>query len=729
MKATLHLELYAWEIAQIYHLSAFIFVFLSCPKVCESSILSVSSRNSSSIRAPLDVNSMILTPTISATAHRLTLLSSQEQPSVQFSLETTTNSVNDGFISEFGVHTGNEETPARTTDVLSPQSSLKLDAQIVETTLGSHSAGKALQTENRNTASTEKSGDPQLPTTKVLNVFSTETVLDQVVQTSSLHHNTLKLLSTYDESGVPSKSHVILSSFSFSVIESNMAMSTKENFIALSPSSMASQKVAMTATEPAARDFSVLSSHETFTSSVSTLTSNLQTANDVHNTNNLSPGEGRSKSTFLSHYSAGTSTQLPRLSTSAVQIPLTEVSLTGTSTQLPRLSTSAMLILPTEISSTFTSSTARVSTTVPSSTIAQLSSALRRSSAARVSSSFTASSTARISTSFTSSTRIVKPSSSSTSSSSFKSDSKSSLSTPPIHFTRATTASSFAHITSVQPLLSVSVGAQEKDILSCEINSTNCVCFNCEEARKNGKICCLDLIDMKYIQHGVTMKMVNITIRGFHEKVKAVSQIIAEVVRDSCLENTSLCVTSKMLSDSVVERKKRSPQEKILRINPSSDRVRTKREALRTDMNPYLTNISRMDAIIYSISFKPGNTSNVQTAFYVTVTSLNNGTNQTVAIDGKGLLQILRDKKGTLEDKLNITIDSFTASQKREISTTSSVQNIPKPNPSPGSQNMQTPLSSREGRHLLRTRGLVSKETVVLCRWGVDNECLVYQQS
>ena len=683
MKATLRLELYAWEIAQIYHLSAFIFVFLSCPKVCESSILSVSSRNSSSIRAPLDVTSMILTPTISATAHRRTLLSSQEQSSVQFSLETTTNSVNDGFISEFGVHTGNKETPARTTDVLSTQSSLKLDAQIVETTQGSHSTGKPLQTENRNTESTERSGDPQLQTTKVSNVLSTETVLNRVVQKNSLHHNTLELLSTFDESRVPSKSHVILSSFSFSVIESNMVMSTKENFIALSPSSLASQKVSMTATEPAARDSSVLSSYEKYTSSVSTLTSNLQKANNVHNTNDLSPGEGRSKSTFLSHYSAGTSTQLPRLSTSAVLIPLTEVS------------------------STFTSSTARVSTTVRSSTIAQLSSALISSSAARVSSSFTTSSTARISTSFTSST-IVRPSSPSTSSSSFKSDSKSSLSTPLIHFTRATTASSFAHITSVLPLLSVSVGAQEKDILTCEMNSTTCVCFNCKEARKSRKQCCLDLIDMKYIQHGVTMNMMNITIRGFHEKVKAVSQILAEVVWDSCLENASLCVTSKRLSDSVVERKKRSPQEKILRNNPSSDRVRTKREALRTDMNPYLTNISRMDAIIYSISFKAGHPSNIQTAFYVTLTSLNNGTNQTVAIDGKGLLQILKDKKGTLEDKLNITIDSFTASQKRENSTTSS---IPKPNPSPGSHNMQSPLPSREGRHLLRTRGLVSKET------------------
>lgn len=691
MKATLRLELYAWEIAQIYHLSAFIFVFLSCPKVCESSILSVSSRNSSSIRTPLDVTSMILTPTISATAHRRTLLSSQEQSSVHFSLETTTNSVNDGFISEFGVHTGNEETPVHTTDVLSPQSSLKLNTQIVETTQGSHSAEKALQTENRNTESTERSGDSQLQTTKVSNVLSTETVFHQVLQTSSLHNNTIELLSTFDESRVPSKSHVILSSLRFSVIDSNMAMSTKENFIALSPSSLASQKVSMTATEPAARDSSVLSSYEKYTSSVSTLTSNLQTANNVHNTNDLSPGEGRSKSTFLSHYSAGTSTQLPRLSTSAVLIPLKE------------------------FSSTFTSSTARVSTTVRSSTIAQLSSALISSSAARVSSSFTTSSTARISTSFTSST-IVRPSSPSTSSSSFKSDSKSSLSTPPIHFTRATTASSFAHITSVLPLLSVSVGAQEKEILTCEINSTTCVCFNCK-LRKKGKICCLDLIDMKYIQHGVTMNMMNITIRGFHEKVKTVSQIIAEVVWDSCLENTSLCVTSKRSSDSVVERKKRSPQEKILRNNPSSDRVRTKREALRTDMNPYLTNISRMDAIIYSISFKAGHPSNVQTAFYVTVTSLNNGTNQTVAIDGKGLLQILWDKKGTLEDKLNITIDSFTAPQKREISTTSS---IPKPNPSPGSHNMQSPLPSREGRHLLRTRGLVSKETVALCRWGEE---------
>ena len=694
VKPTLRLEFYAWEIAQIYHLSAFFLVFLSCSKVCESSTL-FSSRNSSSIPAPLDVTSMIFTPTLSGTAHQYTLLSSQEQSSlrVQFTSATTTNSLNDGFISEFGVHTGNNETPAHSTEVLSSQSTLKLDAQTVETTQGSHSAGKTLQTENRNTDSTEGSEDPLLQTTQFLNVLSTETVLNQVVQTSSLQHNALELLSTFDESGA--QSHVILSSFRFSVIDSNMAISTKDTFIALSPSSLASQNFSMTATEPTARESSVLSSYEILTaSSVSTLTSNLHTTNNVLNTYDLSPGEGHSKSTFLSHSSAGTSTQLPRLSSSAVQIPLTEVS------------------------STLTSSTARVSTTVTSSTIAQQSSAIISSSTARVSSSVTTSTTTQISTSFTSST-IVRPSLSSTSSSAFRSaDSKSSLSTPPVHFTKATTASYFAHMTSVQTLLSVSVPAQEKDILTCEINSTTCVCFNCEEALKNGKICCLDLIDTKYIQHGVAMNMINITISVFHEKVKAVSQVIAEIVWDSCLENTSLCVTNKRLSDSVVERKKRSPQDQILRKNPSSDRLRTKREALRPGINPSMTNISRMDAIIYSISFQAGHPINVQTAFYVTVTSLNNGTNQTVAIDGKGLLQILRDKKSTLEDKLNITIDSFTASQKREISTTSSVQIIPKPKPSPGSQNMQTPLSSREGRHLLR--GLVSIETVVLRRWGVE---------
>ena len=653
LKAVFRLDIYAWEIVRVYYLSASIFLTLSCIAACESFAL-FSSSNSSCFHSPSHSAFLTSTPTLSGIAHGQTLRSTQGLSSVQFSLETTINSVNDGFVSKFGVHTGVDDTP-QTTEVLS-SSILKLDAQNVETTQESHSVGNALQTENRNSGeSTKGSGNLNLQTLQFTSsrLSAAGTVLNQVMQTST--RMTLKSLSSFDSKGMIT-TQAILPHFRFSA--GSAVKSISKTSIALSPSSVVSDKLErVTRTTELARYSSVLSSSEKFAGSVSSLMSNLHATNYIISTYDLSSRAGRSKSAILSHYSTGiTSTQAQGLSSSKVQ------------------NTSKVSSRPT---------TAQVSSTFPSSTTA------------RVSSYFTSSTITRASPSFTSST-TVQASTSLRSSSSFRSIAKSALSTPHVHLTRATTASLFAHITSVQPLLSSSLPVQGKATLTCKVNNATCVCFNCEEARRNGQLCCMDLIDIKNIQQGVALNMLNITVQEFYHKVKAVWRIITEVVWDSCRANASLCVT-----DTEGKRKRRSSQEHILKNNPSSDRVRTKREALRPDIKPSVTYITHVDVIIYSISSEGGHPPRVQTSLYVTVTSLNNRTNQTVVLDGKSLLQILRDKRGDLENRLNITIDSFTAWQKSsKLANTSSSQSTPMPNPSPGSHNMQTPLSTREGRYL-----------------------------
>ena len=649
LKAAVRSKFYAWEIAQNHHLFVFAFLFLPCIAVCDSFSL-FSSRNSSFIQSPLHFSSLTSTPTLTGlVSHEQTL----HLPQDQSSLATT---VNDGYISKFRVSTGDDETRIRTTEVLS-SSSLKLDVQIVESTQRSHSVGKAVQSENHNAEST-KNEDPYQQSVQLTDGLTTGIV----VQTSSVQHNT-RILTTFDKSQTI-KTLVLLPHVRFSAgssTESNTAISVKKTSdVALSPY-LVSQNVAVTRTT----DSSLLLPYKKFTGPVSSLMSSLRATNYVLNTYELSPGEGRSKSTFLSHYSTGVATKSQGLSTSKVQLS-------------PR------------VSSTFSSSSsALISSSLTSSTIVQASS-IFTSSFTTWSPYLTSSNVARASTPFVSSSASPL-------------DDKSAPPTQHVLFTKAATASSFAHITSVQPLMSSSVSVQGKAVLTCKVNNAICVCFNCEEGRRNGKMCCVDKIDRKTIQHGVILNVVNITVSEFYQKAKVFSRIAAGVVWDSCRENATLCVTGNTFSDIAGERKKRSLQEHIFKKHLSSDleRIRTKREALRSDINPFKINISHVDVIIYSISSKAGHPPRVQTAFYVTMTSINNGTNQTVVLDGKGLLQLLRDKKRTLENRLNITIDSFTASQKRtEPHTTASHQKTLVPNPSPGSQNMQTPVSTSVGRYL-----------------------------
>jgi len=211
------------------------------------------------------------------------------------------------------------------------------------------------------------------------------------------------------------------------------------------------------------------------------------------------------------------------------------------------------------------------------------------------------------------------------------------------------------------------------------------------------------------------MTMTNITVEEFHQKVSNVSRVIAEVILDSCKSNSTRCPSNEKSSETTGARKKRSPETDLLKDFSPSNSVKTKseaesdvfvsqtirssinKEALRPNINPLKNNISRVDVIIYSISSKSGR--RVETTFYVTATSIINGTNLTQVFDGKGLIEILRDKKRTLENRLNITIDSFSASPSKPSETTSSpLDTTLAPNSSTGRDNQQTSLPTPQGR-------------------------------
>nr|XP_058962628.1 uncharacterized protein LOC131789508 isoform X2 [Pocillopora verrucosa] len=268
----------------------------------------------------------------------------------------------------------------------------------------------------------------------------------------------------------------------------------------------------------------------------------------------------------------------------------------------------------------------------------------------------------------------------------------------------ATTHFSF---TSAQTSLLSTVAVQEKAPLTCNINNVTCVCFNCGEVRQKEGICCMDLVDNRKTQQGVHINMINITVEIFYPKVHVVSKIIEGVIWESCMTNSSLCLGEEKFFEAKRVRKKRLAQNFFFNDDSLSDILRIKRDsesghhssqihassvnngALRPDIKPSKINITRVDVIIYSIYSVAGNPSAVGTAFYVTVTSLNNGTNHTQVLDGKGLLQILRNKRNVLENKLNITIDSFSATMSSKSLTPSSTLVL---NPSAPSRNLQTPL-------------------------------------
>lgn len=682
----------AWEIVPKCHLSAFVFFALSYCATCESSSL-FSTRNSSAIFSPLQSVFLTSTPNLAGVAYGQTLLSPPEQTN----LETTINSVNDGFISQFGVYTGDyEPVPIRTTeDLTSP--SLTTNAPIMEATQASHTVWQPLQSENRNARQSTRGGaaTQNLQTLQFTSEGSTMgTILSTLVKSSYMQDNTNSRMASEIISafGNVEMSNTQTASSNSDILPTGSLPASIAPTALLQSSFKLSKSARFSLTGEPERVSSILSSHEKFTDSVSRLSSNLHVASNVFSTDDLSPGIARSKSTFLSHYSTGTAEQVQRIS-SALSTKVLETPHVSPSSAVPRDSSSS------------------ASSAVPQDSLSLTSTA----AVTKDSSSYIITTMRRDSSSFTSQTSFT--------STAFKSYSKSASAKQHVHATRATTASSFATIirfTSVQPSLSSSVAVQEKTLLTCKVNNTTCVCSNCNQARKNGQTCCQDLIDSKTIQQGVKLTMIYITVEKFHQKVSNVSRVIAEVILDSCKSNSTRCLSNEKSSEAAGVRKRRSPQTELLKYYSSSNSVRTKREsdsdglisqtlsssvnkeALHPNINPIKSNISRVDVIIYSISSKSGLPRRVETAFYVTVTSNINGTNQTQVLDGKGLIQILRDKKRTLENRLNITIDSFSAPQ----STTSEPTSLPLnttlvPNPSPGSENQQTSLSTPQGRNFV----------------------------
>ena len=670
----------AWEIVLKCHLSAFIFFALSYRATCEPSSF-FSTSNSSAIFSPLQSVFLTSTPNLASVAYGQTLLSSPEQTN----LETVINSVNDGLISQFGVYTGgNKQVTTRTTQGAS-SSSLKTNAPIVEATQASHTVWHPLQSQNRNAwQSTRGEAEAQnLQTLQFTKERSTMgTILSTVVDSTSMQDNTnsrtrSKIISAFGN--IEMSNTQTASPYSF--ISPTRSLPVIIAHTALLQSSFKLSKSArFSLTSEPERVQSILSSHEKFTDSVSRLTLNLHVASNTFSTDDLSPGIARNKSTFLSHYSTGTARQVESISGA----------LSSKVLQTPSVSPS--FADPRDSSSSTSSAFQHDS-----------SSLLSTAAITRDSSSSIITVTPRDSSSFSSPTSFT--------STALDSYSKSASAKHSVHATRATTASSFPtiiHFTSVQPSLPSSVAVQEKPILTCKVNNITCVCFNCNQARKNGETCCQDHIDRANIRHGVIMTMADITVETFHQKISNVSHVLAEAILDSCKSNSTRCLSNEKSSETTGIRKKRSPETDLLEDFSSSKTNReadsdiftsqtlsssVNKEALHHYISSFKSNISRVDVIIYSISQLP---SRVETTFYVTLTSNTNGTNLTEVLDGKGLIQILREKKHTLEDRLNITIDSFSASQFTTGPT--SLPTTLVPNPSPGRENQQTSLSIPQGR-------------------------------
>ena len=681
----------AWEITRKCHLSAFVFFALSYCATCEPSSL-LSSRNSSTIFSPLQSVFLTSTPNLAGVAYGQAVLSPPEQTN----LESAINSVNDGFISQFGAYTGNHEpVTIRTTQGFS-SSSLKTNAPIMEATPTSHTVWQPLQSENRNARESMRGG-AVTQNLQTLQFTSRETstmgtISNTVVKSSYMQYNTNSRMASEITSALGNVEISLTQTASpYSDISSTMSLPVVIAHTALLQSSFKlSRSARLSLTSEHERAQSISSSHEKFTDSVSRMTLNLHVASNMFSSDDLSPGIARSKSTFLSHYSTGTARQVQIISSSLSSNVLQTPRLTSSSA-VPRDSTSSAATTVQHDSSSF-SITAVITKDSSSSIITSM---------PGDSSSFTSP------TSFTSTT--------------FESYFKSASLKERIYTARTPTTSSFATatlFTSVQPSLPSSVIVQEKRSLTCEVNYITCVCFNCNQARN--KTCCQDLIDRANIQQGVTMTMADITVETFYQKMTNVSHVIAEVILDSCKSNSTRCLSNEKSSETTGVRKKRSPQTDLLKDFSSSKSVKTKMESdsvvfisqtLSSSVNkealpnisPSKSNISHFDVIIYSISSNSGRPKSVETTFFVTATSNINGTNRTQLLDGKGLIQILRDKKHTLENRLNITIDSFSDSQPSKVSQPTSLtfNTTPVPNSSPGRENQQTSLSTPQGRNFV----------------------------
>ena len=704
-------ELCAWEKTQNHQLFALIvFLCFSCLRESAASFSLFSSRNSPTLySARLDVTSVVVNSVTSGVSckERQTLFLPQEHSAEKPSSQTEKTFVDDGFISKFEAYTGTHQTSSRNTEVSSPtKSGLAVPiAQIVSTTQEGQSVQIALQTENRKVESTKSVEDLSLKTTQFSNLFCTITYLSKVIMhTSSFQESKFGVFRTSQQkywSRASTKSpHFIF--FAGQSVEPTKMM--KSSTIYSSASSALSFK-----NKHASRTISsVLSTLEntaiTSDTSTSFFTSNPHVESKMHHSYVSWIENGRSKLTFLSQEYVFTATG-SRCSTGLDTSPgaglLTSsqgVELLTSSTESQRVSLTLNEQFPLMVSSTFrTSSSTSVSATTSSFVIVPSSSTRISSPTAPVSTTSQTSFQVKISPSFTGLVKSRVSALSTLSTDNIESREKFLTTATSVFYTRVKTASSFSFSTSVQSLSTNSVRSQDESVIACKVKNTTCLCYNCEEAHINIAICCMDLIDIQHLQHGVIMNMTDITVWGFYQKLKAVSSVIAEEVMKSCQENPSLCVNAKSGVDISGKRKKRSLREVNLKNNLLFERMRFKREALRRDENPAMSNVSHLDVIIYNISSRIGQPSNVETTFFVSMMSSSDGTNQTVAVDGKGLLKILRNKRHTLENKLNISIDSFAASKKGN--NTPALPNTSMLNSSGAGNSNMTPQSSGEGRH------------------------------
>ena len=703
-------ELYAWEKTQNYQLFALIvFLCFSCLRESASSFSLFSSRNSPTLySARLDVTSVVVNSVTSGVSckERQTLLLPQEHSSEKPSSQTEKTFIDDGFISKFEAHTGTHQTSSRNTEVSTPtKSGLAVPiAQIVSTTQEGQSVQIALQTENRKVESKKSVEDLSLKTTQFSNLFCTITDLSKVIMhTSSFQESKFGVFRTSQQKYW------------------SRASTTSPDFIFLAGQSVEPTKVVKSSTiyssassalpfrnKHASRTISsVLSTLEntaiTTDTSSSFFTSNPHVESKMHHSYVSWIENGRSKLTFLSQEYIFTATG-SRCSTGFDTSPGAGLLTSSqgvellTSTESQKVSLTLNEQFPLMVSSTFrTSSSTSVSATTSSFVIVPSSSTHISSPTAPVSTTSQTSFQVKISPSFTGLVKSRVSALSTLSTDNIESREKFLTTATSIFYTRVKTASSFSFSTSVQSLSTNSVPSQDESVIACKVKNTTCLCYNCEGAHINVAICCMDLIDIQHLQHGVIMNMTDITVWGFYQKLKVVSSVIAEEVMKSCQENPSLCVNAKSGVDISGKRKKRSLRELKFKNNILFERVRFKREALRRDENPAMSNVSHLDVIIYNISSRIGQPSNVETTFFISMMSSSDGNNQTGAVDGKGLLEILRNKKRTLENKLNISIDSFAASKKGN--NTPAIPNTSMLNSSGAGNSNMTPQSSGEGRH------------------------------
>ena len=703
-------ELYAWEKTQNYQLFALIvFLCFSCLRESAASFSLFSSRNSPTLySARLDVTSVVVNSVTSGVSckERQTLLLPQEHSSEKPSSQTEKTFIDDGFISKFEAHTGTHQTSSRNTEVSTPtKSGLAVPiAQIVSTTQEGQSVQIALQTENRKVESTKSVEDLSLKTTQFSNLVCTITDLSKVIMhTSSFQESKFGVFRTSQQK-YWSRASTTSPDFIFfagqSVEPTKVVKSSTIYWSASSALSFRNKHASRTIS-------SVLSTLEntaiTTDTSTSFFTSNPHVESKMHHSYVSWIENGRSKLTFLSQEYIFTATG-SRCSTGFDTSPGAGLLTSSqgvellTSTESQKVSLTLNEQFPLMVSSTFrTSSSTSVSATTSSFVIVPSSSTHISSPTAPVSTTSQTSFQVKISASFTGLVKSRVSALSTLSTDNIESREKFLTTATSIFYTRVKTASSFSFSTSVQSLSTNSVPSQDESVIACKVKNTTCLCYNCEGAHINVAICCMDLIDIQHLQHGVIMNMTDITVWGFYQKLKVVSSVIAEEVMKSCQENPSLCVNAKSGVDISGKRKKRSLREIKFKNNLLFERMRFKREALRRDENPAMSNVSHLDVIIYNISSRIGQPSNVETTFFISMMSSSDGNNQTGAVDGKGLLEILRNKKRTLENKLNISIDSFAASKKGN--NTPAIPNTSMLNSSGAGNSNMTPQSSGEGRH------------------------------